>query len=210
MKKIVSIFIILFGIILLTSCDGFHGTKELYFESIYSEEEVTLSFSNEVEWNPGWSHIGGAEYKTSKSKSEAIKELQSQGVTFLDDMINPNVQLIQIHNKGMWSIEFINEDKYTRVLIYEMSISIFDETDARFPFPLYGIYQDKSFYELYYLFETYDNVDRQYIIDSLEEFNQLLDVYKELDVKEDSITIKYLEYTLTLEFEGTSLTFKVS
>lgn len=117
-------------------------------------------------------------------------------------MINPNVQLIQIHNKGMWRIEFINEEKYTRVLIYEMSIFVYDETDIRFPFPLYGIYQDKIYYELYYLLESYDNVDRQYIIDSLKEFDQLLNVYQELYVKEDSIIIKYLEYTLTLDFEG--------
>lgn len=73
MKKIVSLLIFIFGILLLASCDGFHGTKELYFDTIYSEEEITLSFSNEVEWNPGWSHIGGAEYKTSKSKPRLLK-----------------------------------------------------------------------------------------------------------------------------------------
>ena len=191
----------------LASCGGFNysnNTDTMYFDSIYCKEKVVLNIKD-VYWNQGLSGVGGTEYVTKKSINDALEELKYNGVSLIGKKYGKK-ELIQINNKGMYSFYAYDDPNYdnkTHVLIEEMHIY---DNNGIYPFPIYAIYKDPTNQVGdVSIYETYQNVDKEYTINSIKEFNEIVNAYYNIEERDDSINLFYNNMVISLKFDGTDL-----
>lgn len=83
-------------------------------------------------------------------------------------------------------------------------MSMYLKKDVFIPFPLYGIYEDVLLEEIN-LNDHYENVDYEYVFQSLIEFNKLVGTFSQIEKKENEIHLGYSSYQLILTFDSKNL-----